>query len=128
MRAFDLADGERRWIYDAKTPFFAPVAVAGDVAYAGDLQGVIHAIDLADGTAKWKLDLGTDPMKAPGMIYGGPVFTAAGSTSPPATSKARMRPAADRGRVHWGEVDSPCSQGQEIMEDTDVAICILPAA
>jgi outer membrane protein assembly factor BamB len=74
VRAFELAGGERRWIYDAKVPFFAPVAVAGGVAYAGDLKGVVHAINLSDGSAKWKLDLGTDPaVKAPGMIYGGPV-------------------------------------------------------
>jgi outer membrane protein assembly factor BamB len=75
VRAFDLESGERRWIYDAKTPFFAPVAVSAGVAYAGDLKGVIHAIDLQSGAAKWTLDLGADPaVKAPGMVYGGPVL------------------------------------------------------
>jgi outer membrane protein assembly factor BamB len=74
VRAFDLQTGERRWIYDGKTPFFAPVALSAGVAYAGDLRGVIHAISLTDGTAKWKLDLAADPVKAPGMIYGGPVL------------------------------------------------------
>jgi outer membrane protein assembly factor BamB len=73
VRAFALADGERRWVFDAKAPLFAPVAVAGGVAYAGDLAGVVHAINLTDGQAKWALDLGADPVKAPGMIYGGPV-------------------------------------------------------
>jgi outer membrane protein assembly factor BamB len=74
VRAFNLADGERRWIYDGKTPFFAPPAVAGDWVYAGDLKGVVHGINLANGEKKWTLDLGTDPaIKAPGMIYGGPV-------------------------------------------------------
>jgi outer membrane protein assembly factor BamB len=72
VRAFDLATGERRWIYDAKAPFFAPPAVAGDVVYAGDLAGVLHAIDLTGGVGRWKLDLAADPVKAPGMIYGGP--------------------------------------------------------
>lgn len=74
VRAFDLQTGERRWIYDGKTPFFAPPAVSAGVAYVGDLRGAIHAINLADGTAKWKLDLAADPVKAPGMIYGGPVL------------------------------------------------------
>jgi outer membrane protein assembly factor BamB len=74
VRAFDLQSGERRWIYDGKTPFFAPVALAAGVAYAGDLRGVVHAINLADGAAKWKLDLAADPVKAPGMIYGGPIL------------------------------------------------------
>jgi outer membrane protein assembly factor BamB len=74
VRAFNLADGDRRWIYDAKMPLFAPVAVAGGTAYAGDLRGVVHAINLGDGKAKWALDLGSHPeVKAPGMIYGGPV-------------------------------------------------------
>ena len=73
VRAFDLETGEKRWIYEAKMPFFAPVAVAGEVAYAGDLKGVVHAIDLGSGRALWTLDLGADPVKAPGMVYGGPV-------------------------------------------------------
>ncbi|MBL8794846.1 MAG: PQQ-binding-like beta-propeller repeat protein [Planctomycetia bacterium] len=74
VRAFDLKTGDRRWIFDAKTPFFAPVAVSAGVVYAGDLAGVIYAIDLKDGTEKWRLDLGNDPaVKSPGMVYGGPV-------------------------------------------------------
>ena len=49
--------------------------MVGGVAYVGDLKGVVHAVDLADGKEKWKLDLGTDPaVQAPGMIYGGPVL------------------------------------------------------
>jgi len=71
-RAFNLSDGDRRWIYDAKGPLFAPPAVAAGVVYLADLQGAIHALALTDGTAKWKLDLGTDPLvKSPGMVYGG---------------------------------------------------------
>lgn len=74
VRAFDLQTGERRWIYDAKTPLFAPVAIAASVVYAGDLRGVVHAVNLADGSPKWKLDLAAEPVKAPGMIYGGPIL------------------------------------------------------
>ncbi len=74
VSSFDLATGERGWIYDAKMPFFAPVAVAGGVAYAGDLKGVLHAIDAKTGQPRWTLDLGTHKeTQAPGMIYGGPV-------------------------------------------------------
>ena len=72
VRAFALKDGERRLLYDAKTQIFAPPAVAGDVVYAADLKGTVHAIDLKTGNARWQLDLGADPMtKAPGMVYGG---------------------------------------------------------
>jgi outer membrane protein assembly factor BamB len=74
IRAFELATGRRRWFYNAETPLFAPPAVAAGVVYAGDLRGVIHAVDLATGQPKWKLDLGAAAeVKAPGMIYGGPV-------------------------------------------------------
>jgi hypothetical protein len=44
------------------------------MVYAGDTLGIVHAIDLASGQGKWTLDLGTAAeVKAPGMIYGGPV-------------------------------------------------------
>jgi outer membrane protein assembly factor BamB len=76
VRAFDLTDnGEKKWVYDAKAPFFAPVAVDATTVYAADLKGVVHAINLADGTGKWKLDLGAEPVKSPGMVYGGPVLS-----------------------------------------------------
>jgi outer membrane protein assembly factor BamB len=56
-------------------PLFAPVAVAKGVIYAGDLGGVVHAIDQKSGGAKWRLDLGAHPdVQAPGMIYGGPAL------------------------------------------------------
>jgi outer membrane protein assembly factor BamB len=71
LRAFDLKDGARKMIYDAKAAFFAPPAVVGDVAYLADLKGVVHAVDLKTGAAKWTLDLGQEPLKLPGMNYGG---------------------------------------------------------
>jgi len=72
VRAFALKDGERRLLYDAKSPLFAPPAVSGDVAYVADLKGIVHAIDLKTGAARWMLDLGTDALvKSPGMVYGG---------------------------------------------------------
>jgi outer membrane protein assembly factor BamB len=72
VRAFALKDGERRMLYDAKTAIFAPPAVVGDTVYAADLKGVVHAIDLKTGNAKWTLDLGAEAQaKAPGMVYGG---------------------------------------------------------
>jgi outer membrane protein assembly factor BamB len=74
VRGYNLTNGSRRWDYDGKTNFFAPPAVVAGVVYAGDLKGVIHAIGLKDGKVKWTFDLGTAAeVKAPGMIYGGPV-------------------------------------------------------
>jgi len=71
LRTFDLKDGSRKTIYDAKAAFFAPPAVVGDVAYVADLAGVVHAVDLKSGNAVWTFDLGKDPLKLPGMNYGG---------------------------------------------------------
>jgi outer membrane protein assembly factor BamB len=77
VRAFELADGGRRWIYEAKAPLFAPPAIAGNVVFAGDLRGVVHAIALngpKQGEEIWKLDVAANPAtQAPGMIYGGPI-------------------------------------------------------
>jgi outer membrane protein assembly factor BamB len=70
VRAFKLTDGERAWLYDAKTPFFAPPAVAAGVAYVADLAGTIHALDLKTGAVKWTLPLAKQG-GAPGMVYGG---------------------------------------------------------
>src|SRR5262249_999534 len=42
IRAFDLASGERRWVYDGKAPFFAAPAIAAGVVYTGDLRGIVH--------------------------------------------------------------------------------------
>jgi outer membrane protein assembly factor BamB len=70
VRAFKVADGERAWLYDAKMPFFAPAAVAAGTAYAVDLGGTVHAIDLKTGNAKWTLPLAKETA-APGMVYGG---------------------------------------------------------
>jgi outer membrane protein assembly factor BamB len=71
VRAFDLKDGSRKFIYDAKAAMFAPPAVVAGVAYVADLNGAVHAIDLKTGNAAWTLDLGKDPVKLPGMNYGG---------------------------------------------------------
>jgi outer membrane protein assembly factor BamB len=74
VRAFNLEDGDRRWVYDAKMPLFAPVAVAGGSVYAGDFKGVLHAIDMKTGNKKWTLDVAAQPdVQSPGMVYGGPI-------------------------------------------------------
>jgi outer membrane protein assembly factor BamB len=77
VRAYQLTTGQLQWLYDAKAPLFAPPALVGSVVYAGDLKGVVHALDLANGMPKWTLDLSThSEVKSPGMIYGGPAIHA----------------------------------------------------
>ncbi len=49
IRAWDIASGAEKWVYDGKAPFFAGAAIAGDMIYAADLAGILHCISLADG-------------------------------------------------------------------------------
>jgi outer membrane protein assembly factor BamB len=72
VRAVDVKSGADQWTYAGKAPFFAGAAIAGDVAYMADLNGVVHAVGLADGKARWKLDVGKET-KLPGHVYGSPV-------------------------------------------------------
>jgi hypothetical protein len=71
--AVDAKSGASKWTYTAKAPFFGGVAIAGDTVYAADLNGVIHAIGLADGKLHWKLDVGSKT-KAIGNIYASPII------------------------------------------------------
>jgi outer membrane protein assembly factor BamB len=70
--AVDAKSGAPKWTYTAKAPFFGGVAIAGGTVYAADLNGVIHALALADGKLQWKLDVGSKT-KAIGNIYASPV-------------------------------------------------------
>jgi outer membrane protein assembly factor BamB len=75
LRAWDRASGEPRWVYDAKMPIFAGPAAADQLVYVADLKGVVHAVGLDDGRARWAFDLGSDPaVQAPGMVYGTPLL------------------------------------------------------
>lgn len=75
IRALDVENkGQLKWTYDAKTPLFAGAAIAGETVYAADLNGVVHAINLSNGTKVWTLDLAADPaVKSPGSVYASPV-------------------------------------------------------
>ncbi len=72
VRGLSLKDGERRFLYDAKAPIFAPPAVVAQTVYVADLKGIVHAIDSKTGTLIWQFNVGSDPaVQAPGMVYGG---------------------------------------------------------
>jgi outer membrane protein assembly factor BamB len=70
VRAYNIGDGVRAWLYDCKVPVFAPPAVAGGVVYVADLASTVHAIDLKTGIVKWTLPLAKE-LGTPGMVYGG---------------------------------------------------------
>ena len=77
VRAWDVDSGQERWKTDPSAAYFASPAIAESVVYTADLKGKLRALNLKDGRLIWSLDLGKDPaIKAPGMVYGGPVVAA----------------------------------------------------
>jgi outer membrane protein assembly factor BamB len=70
--AVDAHTGDKKWTFNGKAPFFAGVAIAGDRVYAANLNGVVFALNLADGKQAWRLDVGKEA-KAPGNVYGSPI-------------------------------------------------------
>jgi outer membrane protein assembly factor BamB len=55
LYAFDAATGELLWTRDE--PLFTPTVLDG-VGYAGGLAGAVDAFDTADGTQRWRTQLG----------------------------------------------------------------------
>lgn len=74
VAALDLKTGKPKWSVKAGSAYFAGAALAGDAAYVVDLDGKLACLGLADGKSRWTLDLASDAVKAPGLVYGGPVL------------------------------------------------------
>lgn len=62
--AIDLATGKRRWETDAGS-VEAPLALEPDALYAGNEEGVVYRLQLADGHAQWKRGLSGAVRAAP---------------------------------------------------------------
>src|SRR5262245_50280429 len=65
------------WTYDAKDAIESSAAIADGVVYVGSQTGELHAVNLADGTARWKYKATSDgigessPAVANGLVYVG---------------------------------------------------------
>jgi outer membrane protein assembly factor BamB len=53
-----VGDPSVAWTAAATDGVFTPPVVAGGVAYAGDADRTVHAIDAADGTVRWRTSVG----------------------------------------------------------------------
>jgi outer membrane protein assembly factor BamB len=53
-----VEDPSVSWTAAARDGVFTPPVVAGGVAYAGDADRTVHAIDAADGTVRWRTSVG----------------------------------------------------------------------
>src|SRR5689334_5487768 len=64
-----------RWTYDAGDAIESSAAIADGVVYVGSQTGELHAVNLADGTPKWKYKASPDgigessPAIAGGLVY-----------------------------------------------------------
>ncbi|MGB2820246.1 MAG: PQQ-binding-like beta-propeller repeat protein, partial [Phycisphaerae bacterium] len=74
VRAWNVSDGQQRWLFEAAHPFFAGPAIAKDMVYVVDINGVAYGLDLATGRKQWSLNVPADPLvQSPGMVFGSPV-------------------------------------------------------
>ncbi|HTK95277.1 MAG TPA: PQQ-binding-like beta-propeller repeat protein [Terriglobales bacterium] len=64
--ALDARNGRLRWNFDAKAYMFSSAALAGDLAYVGDHNGRLYAVDIKTGKLAWEFvteGAKADPMK-----------------------------------------------------------------
>lgn len=53
LYAVDAATGALRWQYPVGSGVMASPAVAADLVYALDLEGIVHAVNAGDGSMRW---------------------------------------------------------------------------
>jgi outer membrane protein assembly factor BamB len=66
--AVDLA-GKVRWIFQTGLPCYAPIVRDGDVVYAADNGGRVHALTLAEGRRKWLFERADYSIEAAPIIW-----------------------------------------------------------
>jgi outer membrane protein assembly factor BamB len=84
VNAIDL-DGEPVWDEPVRLDAIVqmPVAVDGDTAYVGDVDGGVTAVDVAEGTVRWSADVGSSVAGAVTPDGDRVYVTALGSQSAP---------------------------------------------
>ncbi len=63
--ALDPDSGRELWRYDTADWVWSSPAISSEVAYFGDLSGVLHSIGVARGTQDWNIDLGSRIIASP---------------------------------------------------------------
>jgi outer membrane protein assembly factor BamB len=73
LLAVDLESGKELWRFKQsqwsnRHPRFSSPAVDQDTMYIGQIKATVWAVNTADGTFKWKCEIGSPPMAAPIVI------------------------------------------------------------
>ena len=74
VEAVESATGKPVWTFDAASNFFGSVALAGDVAFAGDFDGRLHALDKATGKELWRFTAEGSRILTSPVVAGDQVF------------------------------------------------------
>jgi outer membrane protein assembly factor BamB len=61
LYAFSAEQGQRKWVFATNGPVQSSPSVAGQTVYFGSWDGHVYAVNLSDGTLRWKLKLGDIP-------------------------------------------------------------------
>lgn len=109
----------REWTSDAVGggPIASPVLSSdGATAYVNGRDGRLWAVDTADGTAKWSVELGYQPQTPPSVSAGG-VIVAGGGPG------ARLTGISDTGEIVWTRADvEPLSTSSRAGEGTGYTV------
>jgi outer membrane protein assembly factor BamB len=72
LHAFSATTGQRVWQFLTNGPVQSSPSVAGHTMYFGSWDGHLYAVNRADGTLRWKLDLGNMPQTSAEQYTFGP--------------------------------------------------------
>ncbi len=117
--ALDAKTGRLRFNFDAKAYMFSSAALAGDLAYVGDHNGKLYAVDVKTGKAAWEFQTEAskqDPLKVlnpDGSLNQDAFAPVFGDFEDMYVDFFRFRsigaivssPAVDRGAVYFGSMD-----------------------
>jgi outer membrane protein assembly factor BamB len=77
VEAVEAASGKPVWTFQTDSNFFGSPSIAGDVVYAGDFQGRLHAIDKRTGKELWRFVAEGSRMLSTPVIAGDRVYVGA---------------------------------------------------
>ncbi|MCU4717263.1 outer membrane protein assembly factor BamB family protein [Halapricum hydrolyticum] len=76
LYALDATSGDEVWTSRTWAPIRSSPAVAGGVVYVGNDFGRVYAVDAADGTDLWKVNVSDDPIRSAVVVGDETIYVA----------------------------------------------------